>query len=550
MRNAASFRDDIRGNIAITFALCLVPLMLTIGVAINYSGGVLLQTKLQTATDATVLALALHLSDTPAQLTAAAQSYMNASDVGVGSTIVSGPTLSAGGSEVCMTTAAENPASFFKMSLINVSTTACAASSGTNLEIALVLDNSGSMEDSAGGEAKIDALKAAATNFVNSLFANHPTPSGQTTPALRMSLVPFQDAVAISSADTQNGTANWIDVNGQSSWEWNGMIPPSNLASGLTPGTIVNSRLDIYKWLVAAGGSKYAWRGCFESLPYPMNVQDVTPSISNPDSLYVPTFAPDEPDKYKNSNLFSNTYLTDDSSSCIGTPPISPNDPPRQERICKYEKPGLSPLKYYWSGPNYACNALPLMRLTTSESSIQSEISRMVALGDTDLHEAMMWGWRTLSPNGPFQDGSPYNSTKKIIVMMTDGMNFVPAITASMNNGLPPIGGSGYGALGYAAFDTGRIPAGYQTVTSQANGNQSPAMDELTREACANARAAGISIYTIGFQAVDIISASGQQLLKDCAGDPSHFYLVTDEPSLAKALASISLGASAPHLVK
>ena len=161
-------------------------------------------------------------------------------------------------------------------------------------------------------------------------------------------------------------------------------------------------------------------------------------------------------------------------------------------------------------------------------------------------------------PNGPLRDGSAYGvNTQKVIVLITDGMNFYPVVDPWSNNGNPAVDGSGYGALGYAAeAKQGRLPtpsdgSTYPLTTSSADGDQSPALDELTREACSNARSAGVQVYTIGFQATDPISASGQQLLKDCAGDdPNHFFLVSNETALANAFNAISLGTSAPRLVQ
>ena len=38
------------------------------------------------------------------------------------------------------------------------------------------------------------------------------------------------------------------------------------------------------------------WGGCVESRPYPYDVTEAAPTSANPDTLYVPYFAPDEPD--------------------------------------------------------------------------------------------------------------------------------------------------------------------------------------------------------------------------------------------------------------
>jgi hypothetical protein len=111
---------------------------------------------------------------------------------------------------------------------------------------------------------------------------------------------------------------------------------------------------------------------------------------------------------------------------------------------------------------------------------------------------------------------------------------------------------AGFGAIN-ARFDGRRRSRGapYPLVTPYADDEQSPALDELTREACANARAAGIQVYAIGFQATDVISASAQQLFEDCAGDDStHFFLVSDETSLAQVFSSIRPGTSNTRLVQ
>ena len=47
------FQADVRGNVAIIFSLAAIPLMFMTGAAIDYGFATRLETKLQTATDAT-----------------------------------------------------------------------------------------------------------------------------------------------------------------------------------------------------------------------------------------------------------------------------------------------------------------------------------------------------------------------------------------------------------------------------------------------------------------------------------------------------------------
>ena len=62
-----------------------------------------------------------------------------------------------------------------------------------------------------------------------------------------------------------------------------------------------------------------------------------------------------------------------------------------------------------------------------------------------------------------------------------------------------------------------------------------PALDAITLTYCANARKAGITIYTVAFMA----PANGATLLKACAGVTSNYYAAKDMTSLIKAFADI-----------
>lgn len=76
------------------------------------------------------------------------------------------------------------------------------------------------------------------------------------------------------------------------------------------------------------------------------------------------------------------------------------------------------------NGPNLLCSSKPLQRLTTDAATLKALIF-FTASGSTNIHEGLTWGWRTLSPISVFGDAVSYRSqtAKKIIVLMTDGMN-------------------------------------------------------------------------------------------------------------------------------
>ena len=300
----------------------------------------------------------------------------------------------------------------------------CGTPMPKTFEIALVLDNTGSMAGSSGSQSKIQALQSAATSFVDYVAANAAFASNS-----RVSIVPFAAAVAIDP--TTIAGAPWIDSTGLSSYHWTNIDKAQAKAAGFA------SRLSIFAALKAVNPG-WGWAGCFESLPYPKNVQDGVPTSA--DTLYVPLFAPDEPgpgskdevqwgpDKYSSYN----SYIDDSNGSAGCTEPSS--FAAAENQACKYVSPknvqvtSKGPHTGLPNGPNLQCVSKPLQRLTTDTTVLKSLISSLTAAGSTNIHEGLMWGWRTLSPLSVFADGAPYNSaTNKVLILMTDGANAWPA---------------------------------------------------------------------------------------------------------------------------
>jgi hypothetical protein len=164
-----------------------------------------------------------------------------------------------------------------------------------------------------------------------------------------------------------------------------------------------------------------------------------------------------------------------------------------------------------------------------------------------------MWGWRSISPVSVFADGAPYQSstrrTVKIIVLMTDGMN---TWTGDSNN---PVTGSYYSAYGY--FNNANTPTKPNAHLPTANANPSTsdqaraAMDALTAEACTNVKAAGVTVYSVGFSvSTDPIDAAGKTLLSNCASQTSNYFLASNSTALNAAFGSIAQGIGQLRLTK
>jgi Flp pilus assembly protein TadG len=524
------------GQAAVTFALAALPLLAGAGVAIDFSRIAAKHTSLQQATDSAALAIAQSAttSTTSSDVLAQAKNYITTNYSNKSATITTA-TITPDHTSVCLT--AQDNVQLGIMSMFNITSktvtaSTCTGTSGgaATYEIALVLDNSGSMNEAVSGSSKIAALRTAANNFISTMFG------GNFAGKVKMSIVPFSGAVAVSSTDTANGTASWIDTQGASSWHWKTLS--GHTAAGFT------SRLDIFNKLKAVHSS-WAWAGCFETQPYPQNVNDVIPSSVTPDSLYVPYLAPDELDPKQTctgsycstSQAYQNNYLDDTpSTGCAGTTTPT-NDQGFIKRSCKYKSPSITSTSTY--GPNGMCLSQPLLRMTNTQATLTSKINGLAANGDTNLHEGFMWGWRTISPNAPFGDGKAYDpsasaTNQKVIVLMTDGYN-------NWSSAANTWGGSMYEAPGYFTLANGRMPPGNQNITNMTQSRA--ALDELTLEACTNAKGQGIIVYTVGFSiSSNPIDQQGQNLLASCATDAAHAFIANDANSLTNAFNQIGIG--------
>lgn len=206
-----------RGSAIPIIALSLLAIMSAIGAAIDMSRAQLVQSRMSAALDNAGLAAAATISTTDA--TAEANKYFNgnfpASYMGttLGTMVV---TPNADNSVLSLSISGTVPMLFMKIFGINtitVSANSEVTRASKGLEVVLVMDNTGSMTQSAGGGvSKISAAKSAANSLVNILFG-----SNETIENLWIGLVPFTQAVNIGtgrSSWTSNTSYNW----GTTSW--------------------------------------------------------------------------------------------------------------------------------------------------------------------------------------------------------------------------------------------------------------------------------------------------------------------------------------------
>ena len=495
------FRLSREGGVAMIFGLSFIPLSMLTLTAIDFHRASTVRNTLQDALDAASLAAARSDSTNAATIQSIGYNALVANMTNFPDATVTHATflLDSNGTVTGDAEAQVSPlvSHMFIGGPIEVGAESEVVRANDKLEIALVLDNTGSMQGT-----KIATLRTAAANLVDDLkeaASKNPDPD-----AIKISLVPFSMTVRVGST-YQN--ANWIDNNAVSPQH-------SSIFDGNGNRFAMLNQMHI------------SWAGCVESRPQPYDVQETAPTASNPSTLFVPYFAPDEPDApsisgWSSSYDVDNNYLPDGISTKSGD---YKKWAKHQGRRQKYGTSGLNTSN--GRGPNRGCNMQPLARLTTNMNAIKSSISNMVADGNTNIPMGLVWGWHTLSPNAPFGDGASYTDDEvtKIVILMTDGDN--------VNSEYDNPNDSTYSGLSYI----GNGLLGSNVGTGSSASQRTTAMNNRLATLCSNMKAQGIVIYTVRVE----VSGGSSSLLSNCASKAENFYDVQNVADLGDAFEQIA----------
>ena len=206
------FIRSTRGNVALLFALLLPMILGAVGLAVDVANLLNVKTQLQNAADVGVL-VASREGASDSQRRNLFDNYLKANFSENGVTIVgSSVDIEAGINHLRVDGhATANVESFFMrhLGMNQVSVVASTFRSTKSMEIAVVLDNTGSM-----GTGGINALKKASHALVDAVESARAP--GQD---VRLALVPFVTAVNIKG---EGFKMDWIDTTGQSLYNgWN-----------------------------------------------------------------------------------------------------------------------------------------------------------------------------------------------------------------------------------------------------------------------------------------------------------------------------------------
>ncbi|MCW2309606.1 pilus assembly protein [Rhodobium gokarnense] len=377
VRHARRFVRDTEGNFAVIFAACLLPLLLMIGMATDYTYSSRIRNDLQVAVDAATLAAtkAASAGETDlAELKRVANESLHANFTdGTADDIEIVVTFDPDTGAVKVVANTKTNTAFMKLAhfdTLDIQVEAEAVAAGANAEVAMVLDVTGSM-----GGSKISNLKTAAKDLVDTLLEADGEDKG-----IKVSMVPYAYSVNIG----KDAKSKVVDPAGD---DWEGFL--ENLADvlGVDPDDDGHDN----GW-----GGRWSWGGGWD--------------YRTEEEIYY--------DDVVDKKAFRDTY------SCVtergGAEKLKDDD----------DLVGSPILDMTRNCPN-----TEVVPLTTNPSKLKTKINTLNANGGTAGHIGLAWGWYTISPTladtfwpsnqyspAPYEaDASQDEKTLKVLVLMTDG---------------------------------------------------------------------------------------------------------------------------------
>ncbi len=396
------FGKDEQGSVLALVGVAALLLIIATGTAVDMARAQTLQNKISSALDAAGLAAGAtaNTSSVSAQVTRYfnanfPSNYLGTNGVTLTTTCgdINGNTVSCSGSSIStinLSATATQSTTFMKvvgMNSVNVAATSQITRATSGLELALVLDNTGSMANpvnsSDSSASKIDAVKCA--------LAGDASFGGGTT-------CENEGLVTTGLLDILYGAGNnsLTDL-------FVGVVPFSdmvNLNVNSAPGSgFVNN---------VTSGNKNSMGGCVSSRDYKTTSTTDAGFTMPSGDVAITLDISDDPPSTANSSITYFKGLTSSSASY--------------------------------------CPAAYVQPMTTLKSTVVSAIQRMTPNGNTEIQMGFAWGWRMLSPNWLGLWGAtptftypntnpavtvelplPYGTAQmqKVVVLMTDGMNTV-----------------------------------------------------------------------------------------------------------------------------
>lgn len=480
------FISSRSGNFAMMASIAVLPLLLGVGMAVDYSRHVSAKRHLQNVADSVSLALATGTDRNLSSMVATAQKFIN-SNLSNGQidkiNDVTAKDIVVDGENVDVSLAGYVNTHFmgiagYKVLDVKASSLAVRSPAG-NVEVALVLDNTWSMSEAdSSGVRKIDALKKSANGLIDSLMA--PGASG-----VKITLVPYADYVNVG---IENRNKPWL------------AIEPEVKAVAPTCTTQETTSTPCITWTsktctTTIDGVPETW-DCGSCTAYGAPVTTTQQVCTG--------------------GISEQTW-----KGCVGS-----------RTIGKLRLDDTSPLLPY---PGYVDRYRPCLNpviaLTADKTKLKTAVNGMIInhggyKPNTYIPAGLVWGVNMLSPTAPFSEGGTYDpmnqKPRKALVLMTDGEN----------------------TLTYRPSDGRHIPfssnKGEAAVEFRKVNNE-------TVEICDYAKSNKIEVFSIAFM---VDNADARKILQKCATDSDHYFDATDSERLASAFGKIAESLSLVRLAR
>jgi Flp pilus assembly protein TadG len=370
----------------------------------------------------------------------------------------------------------------------------------SNIEIALMLDVTGSMCDNGEGPCtsgtKLQGLKDAAKDLVNIVVQ-----IDQGTYTSKVALVPFSTRVRVGP-DGGGGAAMQAVTNLPSTWTgWYNECTASTGGGGSEgDGNWVCTNYQAqhktnWKVMPCVTDRMYGWGGAYD-------YTDVSPGSGH----------------WMNAHDGTRRMLAWDGASLalttgLGSQPADPAD------FWNYNSVGEC---------SDVAEANEIRPLSSDKTALAAHIDGLEAYGSTSGALGTAFAWYMMSPNwnNVWPSGSQSGNYSDLTNIQSNGRPRLRKVAVLMTDG------------------------GYNTVRGW-KGQDQQGVSNHAKQLCTNMKAAGIEIYTVGFALNELPPAEraiALDTLQSCGSDLSHFYETINVQQLKDAFMEIAMSLTTVYL--
>ncbi|MBP7702023.1 MAG: pilus assembly protein TadG [Phenylobacterium sp.] len=391
-----------------------------------------------------------------------------------------------------------------------------------NVEVALVLDTTGSMKD------YMDSLKVAAKELIDLVVKDQQAPY-----YTKLAIVPYSVGVNMGDyeADARGEVKGTTAITG---------------ASKTNPVVITSPNHGLYE------GERLVINGVVGMTA--LNTRTFIATGVTADTFKLQRYDSDDDKIYNVDGRNYDGYTSGGTVQCKGegcrenifTSANSTSNRIRQatfsKTACATERlgahayddtaPSDAPVGWHYAA---SCPSKPVVPLSTNKTTLKGVIDSLSHSGSTAGHIGLAWGWYMISPEWKALwtgDSEPAAYGKeqllKVVVLMTDGAFNTPY------------------CRGVAAKDAGAgAPSSSSRINCDAvNGNPFAQADKL----CKAMRDKGVIIYTVGFNVGS--EPEVQNLMNTCATSPEYVYMPNGGAELKVAFRAIAQDINSLRIAK